>query len=290
MQSQYFRLYLGSMNMNKKAKALTMKDAEIRQFKFLIENHEKLHQQTALFLLRLIKKFEHSQKFLLNDEELLTYINSELILTRNLLTEVDKTQLSQILELEVEDLKVILDDIKSSDDETVEMFYERFLTIEYDMTEEQVEFVSNTMIDNPANNRDMENYLTNSVISIRSKRLYFEFLKEELQKVKSNGVLEGTTSVQAMPIAEWKRGNADFYKLVYAMYHSKTIDIGNKDLTKVVEELAGILGIALAKSWESAKTKAFSYTNAGHDKFQLFEDFTSSLSEYIDKQDNKKKR
>lgn len=89
------------------------------------------------------------------------------------------------------------------------------------------------------------------------------------------------------PMVEWTKDKTDFYRLIYALYYSKSINNGKGEITVIVEKLAKCFGIKLAKSWQSGKTNAFNYTNAGHSNDLFFDELKKTLNQYIDKLEKK---
>jgi hypothetical protein len=76
---------------------------------------------------------------------------------------------------------------------------------------------------------------------------------------------------------DWNTNISNFYRLVYALFHSKKIDNGIGEITSIVNYIAENFSIILKKSWQTSKTKAFKYKNNGFSNNEYFTKLNSTI-------------
>lgn len=88
-------------------------------------------------------------------------------------------------------------------------------------------------------------------------------------------------------LAEWAKPKTEFYKLMYALHASGYI---KGEITRIMEGIAPVFGIQLAKSWQSSVSKNMDYSNAGYNNADLFEEMKNGFIKHVENRDSNKKR
>ena len=249
-------------------KVLTIKEYYIAYHTYILNNLENLRTVSNTMFDRDRIDFENAKALTKDNEDLFNYINREIEKTKGILTQQANIDLMRSIN---SDQKKLLDSFDSVSDES-------FLNTFHFMSKGQSKMsdlaYEKLLLDCSHFNIEDEEKLGNQIISLLCKKNYFEFLKKELILEKSR-----TTNNE---VVKWSRTKNDFYKLVYALFHSKAINSGEGEITKIMASLAPVFGIKLANSWASSASKNKDYSNAGFNDVQMFEDFINAYKKHVD--------
>jgi hypothetical protein len=84
---------------------------------------------------------------------------------------------------------------------------------------------------------------------------------------------------------EWttsKDNKTEFVQLIYALHGAGYLNNGKGEITKIVESLAGVLGVALSKNWQSNLSASVHRSNRDYQP-SIFSKIAEAYSEYADK-------
>lgn len=117
-------------------------------------------------------------------------------------------------------------------------------------------------------------------------------IKQRLPDLLQTGAAEMNNS-NAYPV-EWtasKDNKTEFVQLIYALHEAGYLNNGKGEITKIVERLAGELGVALSKNWQSNLSASIHRSNRDYQP-AIFGKIAAAYAEYTErliaaKQNNK---
>lgn len=111
-------------------------------------------------------------------------------------------------------------------------------------------------------------------MKIQNSNEQIEILTKAIENPQKTKVLNKNNNSKKI---FWITDTSNFYRLVYALFHSKKIENGIGKITSLVCYLAENFSIDLKKSWQTSKTKAFQYQNNGFSNNDYFTKLNSTI-------------
>lgn len=270
-------------------KKRTFKQFEIEFQTRLIEKRTFFIEHSLLIFERKKLQLEFKSKLTMNDFEKEQLLQSERMLSHNLLNQPGVLSIVSIFK---QDNENILEEIKALGEDTINLIYELEFASLRAMEDADVDVDS--IMDETLKIEMKEMDIV--VVDILAQKQYYDYLVKELEKfneslnyveiqeaVEDNSDLE--TTHYDSSLVKWNRLIGDFYFLIDAMEHANIISYKNKNKNRATEQLANCFGIELASSWSSSRNSDYNkeisdFLDFG--KTSIFSDMRSAFGRNVE--------
>ncbi len=128
-----------------------------------------------------------------------------------------------------------------------------------------------------SNDRSLMKYMVQFITLQQLKRRLSDLLLTDITDTKTN-------SSNSYPV-EWtanKDNKTEFVQLIYALHSAGYLNNGKGEITKIVESLAGTLGVTLGKNWQSNLSASIHRSNSDYQP-AIFGKISAAYAEYAER-------